>query len=196
MKKINSIEEYIITNNKWQDGLMILHEIIVASGLDAAIKWGVPVYSQNGKNMVGIAAFKDYFALWFYQGVLLTDSHKLLMNAQEGATQALRQWRFKSANEIDPELVSDYIKETIENFKAGREIKANKNKPVVIPKELLAAFKQDPEIERCFKEFSHAKQREFTEYLAAAKRPETRLKRLDKAVDLIIQKIGLNDKYR
>ncbi|MGD9993423.1 MAG: YdeI family protein [Salinivirgaceae bacterium] len=196
MKKINSIEEYILTNEKWQDGLMILHEIIVAAGLDAAIKWGVPVYSQNGKNMVGIAAFKEYFALWFYQGALLTDSRSVLINAQEGTTQALRQWRFKSADEIDPELVSSYIKETIENFKAGKEIKANKNKPLVLPEELLAAFKQDPEIERCFKEFSLAKQREFTEYLAAAKRPETRLKRLDKAVALIIQKIGLNDKYR
>jgi uncharacterized protein YdeI (YjbR/CyaY-like superfamily) len=196
MKKINSIEEYILTNKKWQDGLMILHEIIVAAGLDAAIKWGVPVYSQNGKNMVGIAAFKEYFALWFYQGALLTDSRSVLISAQEGTTQALRQWRFKSADEIDSELVSSYINETIENFHAGKEIKANKNKPLVLPEELLAAFKQDPEIERCFKEFSLAKQREFTEYLAAAKRPETRLKRLDKAVALIIQKIGLNDKYR
>lgn len=196
MIKINTIEEYILTNGKWQDGLMLLHEIAVATGLDAAIKWGVPVYSLNGKNMVGIAAFKEYFALWFYQGALLADSQGLLINAQEGTTQALRQWRFKSADEIDPELVSDYIKETIENFKSGKEIKANKNKPVVIPVELLAAFKQDPEIERCFKEFSSAKQREFTEYLAAAKRPETRLKRLDKAVALIVKRIGLNDKYR
>jgi uncharacterized protein YdeI (YjbR/CyaY-like superfamily) len=196
MKKINTIEEYILSNENWQDGLMYLHEISVAAGLDASIKWGVPVYSLNGKNMVGIAAFKEYFALWFYQGALLTDSRRVLINAQEGTTNALRQWRFKSADEVDAELITAYINETIANHKAGREIKANKTKPVIIPEELLFAFKQDPEIERCFKEFSPAKQREFIEYLVAAKRPETRLKRLDKAVALILQKIGLNDKYR
>lgn len=196
MNKINSIEEYILTHERWQDGLMLLHETAVATGLDAAIKWGVPVYSFNAKNMVGIAAFKDYFALWFYQGALLTDSQGLLINAQEGTTQALRQWRFTSANDVDTKLVNSYINETIENHKAGREIKANINKAVIIPDELLTAFKQDPEIERCFKAFSPAKQREFNQYIAAAKRPKTRLKRLDKAVDLIVRKIGLNDKYR
>ena len=164
---------------------MILHEITVAAGLDATIKWGVPVYSQNGKNMVGIAAFKEFFALWFYQRALLTGSPGFLINAQEGTTQTLRQWHFKPADEIDPELVSGSIKETIKNYKAGREIKANKKNPCNTRRNAC-----------CFKEFPPAKQQEFTEYPAAAKRPETRLKRLDKAVNLIVQKIGLNDKYR
>ncbi len=146
MRKVNSIEEYIIRNEKWSDALIQLHELIVSAGLQGSIKWNSPVYNLGGKNILGLGAFKKHFAIWFFQGVFLSDKDKVLVNAQEGTTKALRQMRFNSPDEIDKETILSYTLEAIENQKEGRELKSGKNK-VVIPVELLEAFKQDKEIE-------------------------------------------------
>ena len=196
MKTASSIEAYIIATGQWQDGLILLHEIIVSTGLTGSIKWGVPVYSYEKKNILGLAAFKKHLAIWFYQGALLHDPYCLLTNAQEDKTKALRQMRFNSMNQIDPAIVTSYVIEAIENHKAGKEITVDKNKPVIIPEELAYAFSEDPEIERCFNYFSMAKKREFAQYISYAKRKETRLSRLDKIVPLILENNGLNDKYK
>lgn len=47
-------------------------------------KWSAPVYTSNGKNIVGLGAFKSYTGLWFFQGALLKDEKKLLINAGNG----------------------------------------------------------------------------------------------------------------
>ena len=46
------------------------------------------------------------------------DKQKKLINAQEGVTKALRQWRFSSVDEIVPELIKAYIHEAINNQQA------------------------------------------------------------------------------
>ena len=50
--------------------------------ITSIIKWGAPKYVYKNKNIVGLAAFKNYCGLWFFQGGLLKDDHKVLMNAQ------------------------------------------------------------------------------------------------------------------
>ena len=55
--------------------------------------------------MIGIGACKSYSGIWFFNGVFLKDKQKKLINAQEGVTKALRQWRFSSVDEIEPELI-------------------------------------------------------------------------------------------
>lgn len=99
--------------NHWSTELEILQTIISKTNLIETIKWGTPVYTSNGKNVVGITGFKNHFALWFYKGVDLKDKNKVLVNAQEGVTKSLRQWRFTSKSEIDEKLILEYIEEAI-----------------------------------------------------------------------------------
>ncbi|NJO87983.1 MAG: DUF1801 domain-containing protein, partial [Chloroflexia bacterium] len=96
MKYSKSIEEYIENNPQWGKELTQLISIVRETGLEETIKWGAPTYTFNGKNIVGLGAFKSYVGLWFHQGALLADPEKKLINAQEGTTKALRQWRFNS----------------------------------------------------------------------------------------------------
>ena len=91
-----------------------LRAILDATPLTAEIKWGAPCYTFNGKNVVGLMAFKSYFGLWFHQGVALKDEASVLINAQEGKTKALRQWRMTSVKDIKPAIVKRYLKEAIE----------------------------------------------------------------------------------
>ena len=100
MKRFDSVESYVAAGGPWIESLLLLREILVSSGLDETVKWGMPVYTLNNKNVAGFSAFKSWTGIWFYQGVFLKDSAGVLINAQEGTTKGLRQWRFRSVDEI------------------------------------------------------------------------------------------------
>jgi len=191
-----TVDQYIEKNVTWEAALKYLRNIIKETGLKETVKWGMPVYCRNNKNIVGIGAFKSYVGLWFYQGALLNDPHKLLINAQEGVTKALRQIRYASVDDINSDVLKQYILEAIENQKKGKEIKPNTSKPLIIPGELKKTLTEDQKLKACFEKFTLSKQREFAEYIEEAKREGTKLKRLEKIIPLIRDGIGLNDKYR
>jgi len=196
MKAANIVDEFIINETQWQEELIKLRKIALSSGLVESIKWGAPIYTHHNKNIMGIAAFKSYVAIWFHQGALLKDEQKKLMNAQEGVTKALRQWRFSSIDEINPELILLYIKESVQNLEKGKVIKATKKEAFQIPEELQNEFNQNQDLVKQFYSFAEYRQREFVEYISGAKRKETREQRLDKIIPLIMEGIGLNDKYK
>jgi uncharacterized protein YdeI (YjbR/CyaY-like superfamily) len=183
-------------NKQWDNELAILKSIIQKTGLQMAIKWGAEVYTHKGKNVVSYYGFKNYFAIWFYNGVFLDDKHNVLVNAQNNKTKALRQWRFTSKEEIDENLILKYIHEAIKNEDEGKVWKPEKSTELNIPNALTEAFKSDKEIEKAFKELTFYKQKEYVEHIDAAKREETKLARIDKIIPMILQGIGLNDKYK
>ena len=196
MKRFKTVEDYIENHTDSREILIALREIILSTELKEEVKWGAPTYTFLNKNLVGLGAFKSYVGIWFFQGALLKDTKKVLINAQEGKTKAMRQWRFNSLEDIDTELLIDYIKETIQNQKEGKEIKPDKNKPLIIPDELQAALKKNTEAANKFELLSLSCKREYSEYIIEAKRPETKIKRIEKILPMIIESIGLNDKYR
>ncbi|GAB4364802.1 MAG: hypothetical protein Kow0042_03620 [Calditrichia bacterium] len=198
MNKIQSVQDYINRHENWSEALQLLHETICTTELQDSIKWGAPVYTYNGKNMVGLGAFKSYVAVWFFQGALLTDPQNKLVNAQENKTKALRQWRFTSAEEIaeNRETILTYIKEAISNSRRGKEIKPERNKPFQIPEEFQKWLDQKVELKRQFDLLSKSKQREYAKYIAEAKRFQTKEKRMEKIEPMILAGVGLYDKYK
>jgi uncharacterized protein YdeI (YjbR/CyaY-like superfamily) len=113
MKRYKSVDAYIDGAEYFQDELRQLLKILQSTDLVEEVKWGGPCYTYNGKNIVGMGAFKSYCGLWFYQGALLSDLDDVLINAQEGKTKALRQLRFASKKEINSGPLKKYVKEAI-----------------------------------------------------------------------------------
>jgi uncharacterized protein YdeI (YjbR/CyaY-like superfamily) len=194
MDMSKTADEYIIRNRQWQEELIYLRKLLKNTEMKEAMKWGFPVYTIGGKNVLGLGAFKTYFGLWFFQGVYLEDKAKKLVTA-DGSAQGMRQWRFQSFAEMDEVMLVNYIQEAIENQKAGKMIKPKK-KELVIPEELQAALDADPILSEAFEAFSHSKKREFAENILDAKRAETKKSRLEKMKPLILAGVGLHDKYR
>lgn len=193
----SKVDEYILKKGNWRAELELLRSVFSDLPVEETIKWGAPTYVFEGKNIVGLAAFKNYCGLWFFQGALLEDKQKVFINAQEGKTKAMLQWRFYSLKEIDINLIKEYILEAIENSKAGKEIKPKRNtKPIAIPEELKVAFSENEKLEAFFNEFTASKQREFCEYILSAKKATTKQTRLEKIIPMILNKVGLNDKYK
>ena len=196
MQSFKTVDEFISNAKQWREELMQLREILRETELTEGIKWGAPIYTYKGKNVVGMAGFKSYVGLWFHQGALLKDPKKKLINAQEGVTKALRQWRMASGKEIDARAIKAYVKEAIGHVEDGKEIKPLPRKKTAIPKELAAALKKNPAAGKAFKLLAPFKQREYSEYIAEAARPETKEKRIGKILPLVQKGMGLNDKYR
>jgi uncharacterized protein YdeI (YjbR/CyaY-like superfamily) len=195
MIQAKSVEEYISKSSQ-KELLTALRELCLKTELLETVKWGMPVYTINNKNIIGIGAFKSYAGLWFYQGVFLEDRFGVQINAQEGKTKAMRQWRFSSIKELDKNMILSYLEEAIQNQKEGKEIKVERKSGVNIPNELKREFDRNSELVYAFKKLSPGKQREYAEYIAEAKRDATKLSRLEKIKPMIQEGIGLNDKYK
>jgi len=181
--------------NQWEEEILILKSIIDKTELIETVKWGAPVYVFNKKNIVGLGGFKDYFTIWFYNGVFLKDEKKKLINAQEEVTKSLRQWRFKSKEEINEKDILEYIHEAIENEKQGKVIKPSK-KEAIISELLNEEMARNPALKEAFEKFAPYKQYEFLEYIETAKQEKTKLSRIEKVIPMILANVGLNDKYR
>ena len=118
---------------KWEKELENLRLIVLDCGLEEELKWGVPCYTFQKRNIVLIHAFKDYCALLFFKGSLLKDEKGILIQQTENV-QVARQIRFTNVKEIDklkPSLKA-YIFEAIEVEKSG--LRAKLKKPNVVRK--------------------------------------------------------------
>lgn len=181
---------------KWSEELQLLNSVIKKSLLEKSIKWGVEVFTFNGKNVISYSGFKRFFALWFYNGVFMTDKYKVLINAQENKTKSMRQWRFNSIEEIDEKKILEYINEAIEIEKKGLKIKPEKFTPVLPPQLLSDALNKEANLKTAFENLSPGKQKEYIMYLTEPKQDPKKSVRLEKIKPMILKGIGLNDKYK
>ncbi len=183
-------------SKKWAKELTKLASIIATLPLEKTIKWGAEVFTYNGKNVVSYGGFKNYFTLWFYNGVFLKDPYKVLVSAQEGKTKSLRQWRFSAMEEIEEMKITAYIQEAIEVEKKGLKIAPEKFRPLPVPDILMHELKKDKLLKTNFEKLTAGKQKEYIVYLNEAKQEQTKKNRLEKIKPLIIAGKGLHDKYK
>lgn len=195
MEPNKTAENYLARQVAFINELTKLRELILATELVETVKWGMPVYTIGGRNVVGIGAFKNYAGLWFFQGSFLQDPYQLLINAQEGKTKGMRQMRFASMADIDEKKVSQYLLEAIENQKQGKEIKAEKKKWVV-PEALEEAMSRNALLSEAFDALTPGRQKEYAEYVEEAKQAETKNHRIEKIIPMILAGTGLNDRYK
>lgn len=196
MNKTRSVADYIAKSEFWVAELKLLRDVLVQTGLEECIKWGAPCYTYKDKNVVGLGAFKSYFGLWFHQGALLKDPNKKLLNAQEGKTKALRQWRMTTKQDIKPSIIRRYVNESIANIDAGNEIKPARAKSARVPEELGDALNNNLKLREAFNDLTPGKRREYAQYIDEASRAATKIRRIEKIVPMIIKGQGLNDRYR
>ena len=196
MQRATTVDEYLDNAGQWQDELRTLRDILRSTDLAEEVKWGAPCYTEQGKNVVGIGGFKSYFGLWFHQGALLADKAGVLINAQEGKTKALRQWRMQTADDIDADLIRQYVAEARALVHAGKSITPSAPRPLELPPELRAAFDENREAAKEFDRLRPGLKREYAEYVADARRADTKQRRIEKILPMIIAGVGLNDRYR
>ena len=196
MKTQEKIEAYFEKEQPFREGICLLRELAHKTGLIETYKWGIPVYTIDNKNVLGILAFKHHFGIWFYNGVFLSDPKKVLENAQEGKTKAMRHWKFRTMEDIDEATVLAYFHEAISNQKKGLVLAPEKNKPISMPPLLKKALNNNQALKANYESLTPYKQREYCEYISQAKQEKTKQSRLEKCIPLLEKGMGLHDKYR
>ncbi|MBF0693527.1 MAG: YdeI/OmpD-associated family protein [Flavobacterium sp.] len=185
------------TNDKWAEAFDKIKSIFAQTELSETVKWGAPAFTLNGKNVAGIAGFKNHVAIWFFKGMFLKDSKKMLVNPDGNQEKVMRQWRFDSVESVavHEKLIFEYIQEAIEVERNNLTFKPAK-KPMPESLFLNDELAKDATFSKAFNSLTPGKQREYIDHLESAKREQTKLDRMEKIKPMILQGIGLNDKYK
>ena len=188
------VDKFLRRTKTWRKEFEKLREIILGCGLTEELKWGVPCYTLQGKNVVLMHGFKDYCAILFVKGVLLKDAEGILIQQTENV-QAGRQIRFTSVREIVAlkPILEAYIKEASEVEKAGLKVAHKKTADFPVPEELISQLEEVPGLQDAFEALTPGRQRAYLFYFSQPKQAKTRLARIEKCVPQILNGKGLND---
>ena len=189
------IDQYFQKHNIWHTGLSAIRVILLGTELEEDVKWGMPTYRLNDKNVVSYGGFKNHFANWFHNGSFLKDEFGVLQNAQEGKTKGMRHIKYNDNSEVNKKIVEAYILEAIQNQKEGKEIKPErKAKTLEIPEILSSNLSENSLLQ--LNSFSNSKRNEYIKFIIEAKREVTKLKRIAKIKPMIESGLGLTDLYK
>lgn len=188
-----------------QPVLMHLRVLVHMACPDAVeeIKWGMPFFLHNGKILCNLSAFKAHcsFGFWGAEiGKVLREDGVLGV----GGMGSLG--KISGVENLPPEKkLLGYIRQAAALIDAGlgdnrvaaarRVVKAPKP-PVEVPAEFTAALRRDRKAAAAYAAFSPSCQREYAEWIAEAKRPETRERRIAQAVEWIAEGKQRNWKYQ
>ncbi|EHQ30785.1 YdeI/OmpD-associated family protein [Mucilaginibacter paludis] len=188
------VDFYFHKTDKWQAEINKLRMIILDCQLREELKWGTPCYTFQKRNIVLIHVFKEYCAVLFFKGALLSDSDGILIQQSENV-QAARQVRFTHVQEIielEPVLKA-YIAEAIEVEKAGLKVEMKKTTEFAVPEEFQVKLDGHPSLNNAFKALTPGRQRAYLLHFSAPKQSKTREARVEKCMPLILDGKGLND---
>ncbi len=195
MNRLNpKVDAFIGRARQWREEYEKLRAIVLGCGLTEELKWGVPCYTFENKNVVLMHGFKEYCALLFPKGALLKDRRGILIQQTENA-QAARQVRFTSVREIaqlEPALKA-YIDEAIAAEKAGLKVNLKTTSEFKVAEEFQSKLDAMPALKTAFDALTPGRQRAYLLYFSAPKQSKTRASRVEKCMPQILSGKGLND---
>ena len=180
---------------KWQPEFEKLRTIILDCGLTEELKWGVPCYTFQKKNIVLIHGFKEYCAILFVKGALLKDNEGILITQTENV-QSARQDRFTTLQEVverEP-LLKAYINEAVGAEIAGLKVVFKKTAEFAMPEEFIKKLEEVSGLQEAFDALTPGRQRAYSLYFSAPKQSKTREARVEKSIQPILNGRGLNDR--
>lgn len=188
------VDEFICKAEKWREEFDKLRAIVLQCALTEELKWGVPCYTFEDKNIVLIHGFKEYCAILFVKGALLKDPNGILIQQTENV-QAARQIRFSHGQEIIniETTLKAYIYEAIEIEKAGLEVEFKKTTEYNIPAEFQNKLDDIPSLKTAFEALTPGRQRSYIYHFSQPNQSKTREARVEKYIPKILEGLGLDE---
>ena len=191
---MNPKVDWYFEKAEWQPELKQLRTLVLNCDLREELKWGVPCYTSQGRNIVLMHAFKEYCALLFFKGALMKDAEGLLIQQTQNV-QSARQIRFTNVEQIIEmeDVVKAYLAEAIEIELAGEEVEFKGTAHFAVPDEFQQQLDEMPELKTAFDALTPGRQRAYLLYFSAPKQSKTRQSRVEKWTQPILAGKGLND---
>jgi uncharacterized protein YdeI (YjbR/CyaY-like superfamily) len=166
--------------------------------VEEAIKWSMPFFVYKGQILGNMAAFKAHcsFGLWGGEVTAMMRKDGVLSDDGMG-----KLGKISSVKELPKDRdFMGYVREAaafIEDGGKTMQRKPKEAKPEAeVPAELAAALKKNKSAAKVFAEFSPGCRREYVDWIAEAKRAETKEKRVAQAVEWIAEGKQRNWKYQ
>jgi uncharacterized protein YdeI (YjbR/CyaY-like superfamily) len=190
-----NLDRYFSKAMAWQSELELLRGILLDCDLSEELKWGKPAYTHDGSNIVVLMPLKKTCAVLFMKGALLEDPNSLLIQPGENS-QSARQMRFTSRAEIIKlkATLKRYVKQAIAVEESGVKVAFKKSSDLVYPREFQDKLDRNSALRRAFQALTPGRQRQYHIYFTGAKQAATRTARVEKAIPLILDGMGLNDR--
>jgi uncharacterized protein YdeI (YjbR/CyaY-like superfamily) len=175
----------------------VVHE--ACPGVEETIKWGMPSFTYGGGILCGMAAFKAHASFGFWKHALVVGEG----GADEG-TERVGMGSFgklATVRDLPPKKrLLAYVKKAAalndQGVKAAPTRKTPAARPMPVPTpEFAAALRGNKAASDAFKAFPPSHQREYVDWIAEARREETRDRRIAQAVEWIAEGKQRNWKY-
>jgi uncharacterized protein YdeI (YjbR/CyaY-like superfamily) len=188
------VDFFFSKEKKWHKEFEKLRAILCDCDLNEELKWGQACYTFQKNNIVLIHGFKQYCALLFFKGALLTDPEKILIRQTENV-QSARQIRFTDVKEIMKleKTLKTYIYEAVEVEEAGLKVELKKTSAFNTPEEFQKKLNKNAALKTAFKGLTPGRQRGYLLYFSQPKQSKTRESRIEKSIPRILDGKGLND---
>lgn len=154
----------------------------------------MPTYTWKGTNLVMVVAFREYAAVSFLRGTLLTDPEHLLISPGPNS-QSVRYLRFETLADVDRlhSALEGFLLETIAKEEAGEKVSFKAIDEHEVPEELARRLEVDPELAEAFAQLTPGRKRGYYLQIGSAKQAATREARIDKWRDQILAGKGIHD---
>lgn len=159
------------------------------------IKWRMPTFEYNGL-ICSMAAFKAHCSLTFHKGNLMKDKHGILSKVGKTGMGQLR--KLTSLNDLPNEkILISYIKQAVKLNELGIKQKRPSitNTSIEVPDYFQKALKKNNEALKTFETLSNSHKREYIEWITEAQKEETRISRMEKAIEMLNNGKSRNQKY-
>jgi len=188
------VDAFLANEERWREAFAELRAVVRGCGLTETLKWGVPCYTVGDDNVVLIHGFKDYCAILFVRGALLSDPAGILVRQTENV-QAARQIRFQDAAGVRAlaPTIAAYVREAVAQVRAGMKVELKRGDDAAYPEELARRFQGDPGLRDAFERLTPGRRRAYLLHFTAPKQEKTREARIEKAIPAIRAGKGLDD---
>ena len=157
----------------------------------------MPTFVYAGGILCGTAAFKQHCAVGFWKGTLIVPQKGISNDAAMGQFGKLT----RLADLPSKKLLTGYIKQAMklneDGVKNPTRAKPDKPRPAPdAPEDLATALKKNKQAKATFDAFSPSCKREYVDWVAEAKRDQTRQRRVAQAVEWMAEGKQRNWKYQ
>ncbi len=171
--------------------LRFLRETVHAACSEAeeTLKWGMPTFMYHGI-LCSMAAFKQHATFGFW-------SNEVVVGAAADGSAMGQFGRISHCRDLPTKKVLiGYVRAAMKLNAAGvKPARAPPRPAADVPDDLAVALKKQRKAAQVFAAFTDSQRREYIEWIVAAKRAETRQRRLDQAIDWIAEGKQRNWKY-
>lgn len=174
---------------------------LAVPGVEETVKWSMPFFELKGVILGNMAGFKQHCSV----GLWGPEMAKILGDDKSKSSEGMGKFgKITSLKDLPSDKVlMGYFKKAAGFITSGERTVslvrvAKTTVPAVagVPAELVAALKKNKAAQKTFDGFSPSCKREYVEWVAEAKRPETKEKRVVQAVEWMAEGKQRHWKYQ